>query len=110
MPYPQSGHPGSGVHVPGLLWGLAGIVGAIGFALAVAWWSWTSLRPAHPPAPMRIAAPRLQSAPQLDLAAYNAEKARLTNGTAWVDRPGGIARIPVDDAMQLLVTRARGKK
>lgn len=45
---------------------------------------------------------QLQSAPQLDLARYRAEKAKLLQSTGWVDRSQGIARIPIAQAMQLL--------
>jgi hypothetical protein len=46
--------------------------------------------------------PALQAAPQLDLAAYRAEKQRILDGSAWVDAQQGIARIPIASAMQLL--------
>ena len=51
--------------------------------------------------------PALQSAPQLDLAAYRAEKQRLLDGSAWVDAHQGIARIPIASAMQLLAQRSQ---
>src|SRR4051794_5362386 len=44
--------------------------------------------------------PQLQSAPQQDLAAYRAEKERALHALAWVDRTHGVARIPVEDAME----------
>lgn len=49
--------------------------------------------------------PALQSAPQLDLAAYRDEKQRILDGSAWVDAQQGIARIPIAAAMQLLAQR-----
>jgi hypothetical protein len=53
-----------------------------------------------------VPGPGLQSAPQLDLAQYRAEKQRLMDSTAWVDAQRGIARIPVTDAMALLAASA----
>ena len=60
----------------------------------------------HLPAEMAVPGPVLQSAPQLDLRAYRAEKQRLMDTAAWVDAQRGIARIPVDDAMALLAASA----
>jgi hypothetical protein len=48
--------------------------------------------------------PALQSAPQQDRAAYEAEKKRLLNRWEWIDRRAGIARIPVEDAMRIRAT------
>jgi hypothetical protein len=48
----------------------------------------------------------LQSAPQLDLAQYQAEKRKLLESTEWVDAQHRIARIPIADAMQMLAQPA----
>ena len=58
------------------------------------------------PAGVALPAPALQSAPQDDLASYRAEKERELHTLAWVDRSRGIARIPVEDAMALMLQRA----
>src|SRR5262245_27634310 len=47
----------------------------------------------------------LQPAPQPDLARARAVREAATRTTAWVDRPAGLARIPVDTAMTLLSER-----
>jgi hypothetical protein len=52
----------------------------------------------------------LESAPQLDRARFDAEKHRLISEYGWVDRAGGVARIPVDAAMELLVQRDAGNR
>lgn len=49
-----------------------------------------------------VPAPRLQSAPQPDLARFRAEQGRAMDAVGWVDREHGIARIPVSDAMDLV--------
>jgi hypothetical protein len=53
-----------------------------------------------------VPGPMVQSAPQLDLRAYRAEKQRLVESAAWLDAQRGIARIPVADAMALLAASA----
>ena len=52
------------------------------------------------------ATPRLQSVPTTDLAAYRAEQAAKLNGLAWVDQSAGTVRMPINAAMQLIVSRA----
>ena len=44
----------------------------------------------------------LQPDPEADLAHFRAEKQALLEGYAWVDRPQGIARIPIEDAMRII--------
>jgi hypothetical protein len=46
--------------------------------------------------------PRLQADPATDLAAERAREQAQLDGYAWVDRDAGIARIPVDRAMDIL--------
>ena len=58
------------------------------------------------PYPVVVPGPVVQSAPQLDLQDYRAQKQRLLEGTAWVDAQRGIARIPIADAMALLAASA----
>lgn len=49
-----------------------------------------------------IPEPRLQSAPQLDIAQERAEKQRLLESGAWLDGSHQHARIPIATAMDLL--------
>jgi hypothetical protein len=49
--------------------------------------------------------PRLQMSPQSDLKAMREQERELLNGYAWVDRPGGRVRIPIDRAMEIVATR-----
>lgn len=58
------------------------------------------------PPPSSVETPALQSAPQLDLAQYRAEKQRVLESGAWVDAKRGIARIPIATAMDLLAQQA----
>jgi len=55
--------------------------------------------------------PRLQTNPRQDLLDLRAQEDQLLNGYSWVDRNAGVVRIPIDDAMKLVVQRglpARG--
>lgn len=54
------------------------------------------------PYAVQVPPPTLQSAPQLDLARYRAEKQHVLDTAAWVDATHGIARIPIADAMAML--------
>lgn len=49
--------------------------------------------------------PRLQGEPFGDWAALKARQESLLGSYGWVDEPAGVARIPIDRAMQLLVAR-----
>lgn len=53
----------------------------------------------------RPPAPRLQETPYGDLAALQAEDARVLQEYGWSDQPGGRTRIPVHEAMRLLAQR-----
>ncbi|HEY4120590.1 MAG TPA: hypothetical protein VGM56_22150 [Byssovorax sp.] len=58
-----------------------------------------SARPVTPPTP------RLQPSPPVDLATLRAEEERVLRGYAWIDRGNGVVSIPIDRAMELVVTR-----
>ena len=64
-----------------------------------------------PPSAMRAGArrlppePRLQDQPVLDLEAMRAAEDQVLNSYGWVDRPGGVVRIPINRAMELLAQR-----
>jgi hypothetical protein len=49
--------------------------------------------------------PRLQVLPRIDLSRQHSEEDALLNQYGWVDRGAGIARIPIDRAMDLLVQK-----
>lgn len=51
--------------------------------------------------------PRLQSNPQLDLQAYLQRQEKLLTSYGWIDPAHGIARIPIDRAIELYVARAQ---
>ena len=45
--------------------------------------------------------PRLQTNPREDLRALRAHEDELLNNYSWVDKPAGIVRIPIDEAMKI---------
>ena len=47
--------------------------------------------------------PILQPAPAGDMAKMNREQDQILSSYAWVDRPAGFARIPIDRAIELVV-------
>lgn len=50
-------------------------------------------------------APQLQPNPAVDLNKFRAREAQILNSYGWVDKGAGIARIPIERAMQLVVQR-----
>lgn len=49
--------------------------------------------------------PRLQTRPELDLAAFRAQEDSILESYAWVDKEQGVVRIPISQAMRLVVER-----
>jgi hypothetical protein len=50
-------------------------------------------------------APRLQVAPEADLARFQEDKARVLHSYGWVDRAAGRVRIPIQAAIELTAQR-----
>jgi len=58
-------------------------------------------QPALPPAPL------LQATPEKELAAMRAAEARTLTGWGWVDRPAGVAHVPVERAIDAIAKDGR---
>lgn len=92
---------------------IAGIIAAT--LVAIVWLMYvlsrTWLGP-PPQAPRAGAAPtpRLQPNPHIDLDAHRARERALLQSYAWIDREAGIARIPIERAMELLATSPQEAK
>jgi len=56
-------------------------------------------RPVAAPPPLAADQPLLESAPQPDLAAYDAAKRGALHGLGWVDAASGVAHVPIETAM-----------
>ncbi len=46
--------------------------------------------------------PRLQTDPELELVELRAREQSVLDGYGWVDRDGGIARVPIDRAIEMI--------
>jgi hypothetical protein len=97
------------------LWFVIGFVGSVALLIVlltwlatVRWnvWSETPLQNA-PPAPQVSEGPRLQEAPEADLAELRRAAETRLGSFGWVDRARGIAHIPIEEAMRLRIERAR---
>jgi hypothetical protein len=77
------------------------IVTVIAMALLVLWLfpGRTVDRTRHLPLP-RYPQPELQISPRDDMTAFRARELQWLNSAGWVDKPHGIAHIPIDDAMR----------
>lgn len=49
--------------------------------------------------------PRLQVDPQMDLATFRAREDAQLNDYGWIDKNAGVVRIPIDQAINLIVQR-----
>jgi len=69
-----------------------------------------TLQTAPPPSPFAQSqtsppAPRLQVQPVLDLKGLHEDEDQKLNSYGWVDQKAGIARVPIDRAMDLLLQK-----
>ncbi|TCS39367.1 hypothetical protein EDC30_101323 [Paucimonas lemoignei] len=100
------------IHVRAMMWAALAIIVTLAlaaFAVYFAWVIWRSPAvPNVPNAPMdfSVAGAMLESAPQRDYASYLAEKQRMLTSYQWVDEQAGIARIPIEEALRLMVERS----
>lgn len=62
--------------------------------------------------PYEIRGPRLQADPPADMAAFRAAEEESLNRWEWADESNGVAKIPIERAMELLVEErsARGEE
>jgi hypothetical protein len=49
--------------------------------------------------------PTLQKSPQADLKQFEIEQRMALSGYGWIDRPKGLAHIPIDQAMRMIAAR-----
>lgn len=86
----------------------AGVAALIAFAAVAALFLWRVWRTddatdaRHLRFSVQDGGPLLESAPQPDRAAFEAGKQRALQEWAWVDPGKGIARIPLDQAIQIM--------
>jgi hypothetical protein len=96
------------IQLRAIVWVGVSIVLTIALVGGAAYWLWSDQLPSpwrdepNTHLNFKIAAPLLDSAPQPGRIAYYAEKQRELERWQWVDRGAGVARIPVEQAMQLM--------
>src|SRR5262249_34380814 len=95
-----------------LVGGAITIVCAIAFAISLGVFRFFSERPADlPPNPMAREAPaappspRIQVAPAIEYQQLRLQEDQTLTTYGWVDRKKGVARIPIDRAIDLLLER-----
>ncbi|HSQ02607.1 MAG TPA: hypothetical protein VLN59_01150 [Burkholderiales bacterium] len=88
--------------------GVIGLVLLAAYLLVTVWHA--HVNGANAPLDARPADPVLESAPQTDRAQYAAEKKKLLESYGWVEPQQGIARIPIERAMALLVARGNATR
>ncbi len=94
-------------------WFVVGLAGLLVFTFAICGgllWAFFSLAPNTderlPTLPeARAEAPLLQTAPSADLIRIKTRSTRLLNSYGWIDRKNGVVRIPIEEAMRILVSR-----
>jgi len=65
----------------------------------------------RPPSPVAERTwPELQTNPYDEIDEYEREEARRLNRYEWIDRQNGVARIPIDRAMSLYLTREQARQ
>jgi hypothetical protein len=57
------------------------------------------------PEAMSVPLPNLQTRPLQDLAAFRAREDSVLHSYGWMDKEKGVVRIPIEEAMRLLVER-----
>ena len=117
----ERGHEHHDASVRAILWVAAGLVGITALIQVVLYFHmeglWRLRQRALPPAspvagalPSEPPAPRLETAPALDLRALRAAEDAQLRGYGWVDRGGGVVHIPIERAMDLVAADAERKK
>ncbi len=105
----------SDAHFRGIFWSGVGLFGVIGFSFLLIIGFFNFLESWHGKSSKRIsplaelqqppAGPRLQVDPELDLVQFNAIEDSLVNSYGWVQKEAGVVRIPLDEAMKLMLER-----
>lgn len=94
-------------------WFVVGLIGLLAFTgiicgglLWVFFWITPEAANGVPSLPeARAEAPLLQTEPNADLQRMKTRSTQILNSYGWVDRKSGIVRIPIEEAMRVLVSR-----
>ena len=113
----ERGHEARDASVRVTLWVAAGLVGLTALIQVVLFFHMQGLwrlrrHQVPPPSPVASAlpseppAPRLETAPSLDLRALRADEDTRLHAYGWVDREARIVHIPIDRAIDLVAREA----
>jgi hypothetical protein len=113
---PEVVHEESDVNVRAILGFGAGLlaVGVIIHLLLLVLFSYYTKQAAQVPRAFPLSAeyqqqappqPRLQAHPEEDMRQLRAQEDAVLHGYGWVDKSSGVARIPIDEAMKIVVQR-----
>ncbi len=99
----------------GIFWSGVGLFAVIGFSFLLIIglfnflesWHGKSSKPISPLAELQQppSGPRLQVDPELDLEQFKVIEDSLVNSYGWVQKEAGVVRIPLDEAMKLMLQR-----
>ena len=113
---PDTAHEHSDINVRAIIWFVV-VLAVIVLAVDVAMYGLFKLldhmevknapvvSPLALPADQPLGPPGLQTTPWTDLKHFRAEQLAHLHGYGWVDEPGGVARIPIDKAKELLLKK-----
>jgi hypothetical protein len=106
----RPGYERSDISARAAIIGVGGVLALAAIGGVSAWGLLAALgKDASPTAPMNphftAPGPRLQSAPRLDRAVIERRAQLRLESYGWVDRPAGLAHIPIDRAMTLQAER-----
>lgn len=113
----ERGQPEQGqseIEMRSMAWTLAGVLALVIGAAFIAWWMLghpgsSHLATRHAPTEPASGLPRLQLAPERDLAEFRAQEEQRLHRAEWIDPQAGLARIPIEAAMEVLAKRASQK-
>jgi hypothetical protein len=116
----QTGEFDKDVNISGIVWTGIVLAGITAVAFVLMWWLFQGLisyKEAQDPRPTPIQeavgpieppGPQLQSTPEEDLRRMREQEEALLNGYSLVAGEEGYARIPVDEALELVLDRSFG--
>jgi len=108
-------HERRDVNIRAIIWALVGIAITVGIVCLIGYWTFNIFEnqaaardiPPSPVADTNVVPPqpRLQASPAIDMAVFRRYEDSLLSNYGWVDRPAGIARIPIDSAIAVIARR-----